>query len=555
MNRKKFIRSAGLSLTALIIGDPFSLRSEQKNRIQMPDNVRALMNGHSITLTKDGANHWQSGNLHIELIEKNDNVQVQIAAPGISLESITLEWEIPINGNSLLLNDQWERTYGDVLWQRKPAKPFFSPWYFMENNAGNLACFGVRTGANSFCSWEVKEKTINLTLDTRNGAKGVQLQDRILHAAEIVVLTSDNESAFGVARNFMKLMCPASRMPKQPVYGINDWYFTYGNNSEQLILEHTRLIASMAEGLANRPFSVVDAGWFKGSAIEPNDCCWGNDMKTPNQKFPDMPRLAESIKKEGMRPGIWTRPLCGSFAPPNLALPVIEGREKKNPVLDPSIPENLETIKNYFKLYTQWGFEMVKFDFTSFDIFGKWGFQMVSDQKMTSPDWSMNDKTKTNAEIVLALYKAIRDAAGETYIIGCNTFSHLSAGLFELNRIGDDTSGKEWARTLKMGVNTLAFRGVQHNSFYAADPDCVGLTRDVPWDKNKQWMELVARSGVPLFISAQPEAIHEEQRAAIKKYFGFASRDWPLGEPIDWLHNHLPSQWKFGEESVKFDWE
>src|SRR6516162_7309703 len=103
MNRKKFIRSAGLSLTALIIGDPFSLRNEQKNRIQMPDHVRALMNGRSITLTKDGANHWQSGNLYIELIEKNDNVQVQIAAPGISLESITLEWEIPINANSLLL--------------------------------------------------------------------------------------------------------------------------------------------------------------------------------------------------------------------------------------------------------------------------------------------------------------------------------------------------------------------------------------------------------------------------------------------------------------------
>src|ERR1035437_4327167 len=107
----------------------------------------------------------------------------------------------------------------------------------------------------------------------------------------------------------------------------------------------------------------------------------------------------------------------------------------------------------------------------------------------------MRDSSKTNAEIILTMYQAIREATGETYIIGCNTISHLSAGMFELNRVGDDTSGNEWERTRKMGVNTLAFRGVQHGTFYAADCDCVGLTTKVPWAKNKQWMELVAKSG------------------------------------------------------------
>ena len=128
---------------------------------------------------------------------------------------------------------------------------------------------------------------------------------------------------------------------------------------------------------------------------------------------------------------------------------------------------------------------MVKFDFTSFDIFGKWGFEMLKDGAMTAENWNMYDKSKTNAEIVLHLYKTIREAAGEMYIIGCNTFSHLSAGLFELNRVGDDTSGNEWARTKKMGVNTLAFRGIQQGIFYASDGDCVGLTSKVPWAKNK----------------------------------------------------------------------
>ncbi len=171
-------------------------------------------------------------------------------------------------------------------------------------------------------------------------------------------------------------------------------------------------------------------------------------------------------------------------------------------MLDPTIPENLERIKGYFKLYKEWGYDLVKFDFTTYDIIGKWGFDMIKDAAITTPGWRMYDISKTNAEIILNLYKTIREAAGDTYIISCNTISHLSAGVFELNRIGDDTSGNEWERTRKMGVNTLAFRGVQNGIFYSTDADCVGLTNKVPWAKNKQWMELVANSGTPLFISA-----------------------------------------------------
>ncbi len=92
------------------------------------------------------------------------------------------------------------------------------------------------------------------------------------------------------------------------------------------------------------------------------------------------------------------------------------------------------------------------------------GFDMKD--SITSPNWNFNDRTKTTAEIALDLYRAIRQAAGDgIYVIGCNTLSHLSAGIFELCRIGDDTSGREWDRTRKMGVNTLAFRLPQHNKF------------------------------------------------------------------------------------------
>ncbi len=558
MKRRHFLQTSGLALGSVLIGNAVLAADSEKRSdiLSYPDKVTALFAGNEVELLKSGNGKWGADKIAVSLINRKNAMEVLVEAPKTALSQITLVWETGSKLSSILLNDHWERTYGDVSWH-KPSTSELFPWYFMEITPKNeIYGFGVKTGGNTFCSWQVTENGLSLTLDTRSGGNGVQLGSRTLKAAEIVVYKSDETSPFVALKEFLKKMCDSPRMPKQPVYGINDWYFSYGNNSEKLIIEHTEMMAPMAEGLKNRPFSVIDAGWFQGPPTSPNDCCWGDNMNTSDEKFGDMGKLAEKIRTIGMRPGIWTRPLCGSYKDAaSLMLPLIKGREEKKPVLDPTIPENLERVKNYFKLYNEWSYEMVKVDFTTFDIFGKWGFEMIAEKRMTESDWTMNDNSKTNAEIVLELYKTIREAAGETYIIGCNTISHLSAGLFELNRIGDDTSGHEWERTRKMGVNTLAFRSAHQGTFYAADGDCVGLTPKVPWAKNKQWMELVAKSGTPLFISAQPEATGAEQKAFIKECFALASQDLPVGEPLDWMVNAFPAKWKLNGETVNFNWE
>ncbi len=349
-------------------------------------------------------------------------------------------------------------------------------------------------------------------------------------------------------------MCEKPRLPKQPVYGINDWYYAYGNNSPKLIKEQTALMAALATDASNKPFSIIDAGWAAYSPLLPNDCCWQEDFSKPNEKFKDMHAMAEDIKKLGMRPGLWMRPLCAKQDDKkSLLAPSIKGRDNpKNPVLDPTIAENIERVKRNIATHKNWGYEMVKHDFSTYDILGRWGFEM--NESFTQPGWSFNDKSKTTAEIINHLYGSIRDAAGEIYLIGCNTMSHLSAGVFELNRIGDDTSGKEWDRTRKMGVNTLGFRMPQHQAFYAADGDCVGLTKQVPWEKNKQWMQLLAESSAPLFISAQPDALGTEQKTFIKQCFAQAAKVQPVGEPLDWLTSPLPAKWKLNNREVDFNW-
>ena len=548
MNRKHFIHLTGASLAGLLLAKHANAIMPAHEVIHLPVKAYIKLDDGLHQLSSNGNSVWQYQDITVNLHYVGNALKVTVHSPSQALHAVQLQWDYDQPSSAIVLGDHWERTYGDVSFQ----PPLFAkklPWYLVQHNAENTVCFGVKTGCNTICYWQLGDGQLQLTLDTCNGGSGVNLGDRILHAADIV--TTKNklaENAFYTARRFCGIMCPVSRLPAKPVYGINDWYFAYGNSSYDLIIKHTSMLADLATNTANRPFSVVDDGW---NAYAPNDTSYRDDYSRPNDKFKDMHKLALNINQLGMRAGLWTRPLSAKRGTGKSLLK--PGSDPMSPTFDPSIDENLAYIKSNISTYKQWGFDLVKHDFSTFDIFGRWGFQMADE--LTNPGWRFNDNTKTNAEIILNLYRALREAAGDMYLIGCNTMSHLSAGIFELNRTGDDTSGNEWARTRKMGVNTLGFRMVQHNHFYANDGDCVGVTTKVPWDKNKQWMQLLAESSAPLFVSVQPDAFGAEQKEFIKKSFTSASNIQPIGEPLDWLTNQWPSKWKLDGQLTQFDWD
>jgi alpha-galactosidase len=558
MDRRHFVRTAGFSFCAILISRRLRASPEgaySGDGMTHPDEISVTSESGTFPLRSVDGTIWEERDVRVGLFPSGNALAVDVQSPAEYLKFVTMKWRLPRNSSAKCLGDQWERSYGDLHWGMVDEQRIM-PWYFMEYDGNITNGYGVKTGSRSLCFWQAGTGNIVLNLDLRSGGDGVRLGDRTLRAAEIVVQRGiEGDSPYISTRKFCALMCDSPRLPKEPVYGINDWYFTYGNNSAELILEHASLTAGLAAQNTNKPFCVIDAGW----AIEAPGLsrgCWADNFSTPNHYFGDMGKLAAKIKDLGMRPGIWVRPLCGSLNDnPARLMPKIPRMDSPNaPFLDPTIPENMDRITQYFELYRSWGYELVKHDFTTADLLGKWGFKMIESRDVTFGNWRFHDNTRTNAEIMLDLYKAIREASGDTYLIGCNTVSHLSAGLFELQRIGDDTSGKEWERTRRMGVNTLGFRLPQHKSFYSADGDCVGLTTQVPWEKNRQWMQLVAETGTPLFISAQKEAVGETQKAFIKHSFSTASRTVPDAEPLDWLENQTPSIWRLMGRQVEFDW-
>ncbi|HTI57701.1 hypothetical protein [Mucilaginibacter sp.] len=554
MNRRHFVRISTITSAALIFNRLTSYAGSNLPVINMPDEVWAKSGAEWFKLKSSNGSVFTYKDIQVKLKHNGTVLSTYVSSPVRQLNALRVKWrhhEAPL---VKVLGDHWERSYGDLQWTLNYITKK-CPWYMMINDGKSTTGYGVKTGCNTICRWSLTGNTIELVLDTASGGVGVQLGQRELHAADIITTKSaHHESPFETTQRFCKMMCPNPRLPQKPVYGINDWYFAYGNNSAELIKKITGLMTGLATDTDNRPFSVIDAGWATYSPLLPGDGGFMDDFSKPNDKFKDMAVMADDIKNLGMQPGLWTRVLCAKHDDPkSYLLPPIPGRDDpKSPILDPTVPETIERLKQNISLYKQWGYKLVKHDYTTYDIMGKWGFQMTD--ALTAPDWSFRDKTRTTAEIMNDLYGAIREAADDMYVIGCNTVSHLSAGVFELNRIGDDTSGKEWERTRKMGVNTLGFRIPQHNAFYATDADCVGLTNDIPWEKNRQWMQLVAESGTPLFVSPDPAALHEEQKAFIKQSFTQAAKVQPAGEPLDWMTNQLPAKWKLNGREVDFEW-
>lgn len=523
----------------------------------LPDSVNLVNDNDEVIALERKGRTFVSDGLKVAFHKTGDGLAAWLSAPATKVKYVRATWNEQARPGSLYLGDQWERGYGDLRWEQlDPSR--IMPWYYMETAGGKVLGRGVMTGCRSFCSWKVNETAVELTMDVRNGSHGVALGDRRLEMAVILGFEgAEGENEYASLHRFCKVMCPNPRLPKEPVYGVNDWYFAYGHNSDSLITTVADMLSVVVPDTDNKPFFLIDDGWARKLYEDGRyDYCGPGGFYTANANFPDMKALAGRIREAGFRPGLWMRPLAAWVgAPEDMLLSTHAGRTLGG-YFDPTVESVREYIRKCFEKYHEWGYEMVKHDFTSFDIFHRWGRNMLQAGDMTMGDWQFHDTTKTNAEVVLQLYHDIRDAAGDDiYLIGCNTISHLGAGIFELQRIGDDTSGRSWNPTVQNGVNCLAFRAAQHNAFYAVDADCVGITDKVEWRLTERWLQLVSESGTPLFVSPMPEAMGPEQMESLRKSFEIASKPQSTCEPLDWLESRRPSRWMLMGREVSFDWE
>ncbi len=519
---------------------------------ELPDRVLIERDDHRLETAVQQGQRFTTADVSVRCEPGNGAMDVQVACPTAPLGRVVLRWAITFPADALFLGDAWERGYGDLQWRfLQPERVM--PWYFAayQEASGQTFMVGVKTQPSALCFWTVDSAGISLWLDFRNGGSPSVPGDREIAAAAVVALAAPaTETPLAALTRFCRRLCPAPRLAPAPVCGNNNWYYAYGHDFDATAMRRdAAFLADLAGSHANRPYCVIDAGWTPGTSC-PGGPWTAGDPRT----FPDMPGLAADMKQLGVRPGIWMRPtaLMTVDDPRRLRAGPCTVQEKP---LDLTRPENLSLIRDDVARVRSWGYELIKHDFSTYDIFARWGFELGAE--LTDSGWHFADRTLTNAEIILRLYHTLRAGAGDAVLIGCNTMGHLGAGLFELQRTGDDTSGRVWERTRRMGVNTLAYRLPQNGTFFSCDADCAAHTDKTPWAFDRQWLDLVARSGTALFVSVDPRTVTPEQKAAFRAALQTAlSGGAPGGcEPLDWIHTTTPDQWRIGGEITKYRWD
>jgi alpha-galactosidase len=512
------------------------------NLFRQPDDI--------LVQTQDSGIRFEEPEEHmasptkIEYIYSDKEARVIVHPCKVPLKRIKLRWNNRNFEIERVLNDCFDRCTNNLAWDcMKPDREL--PWYFATYDGERTHCYGVKTGCNSLCFWQIDPYGVSLWLDIRNGGNGVELIEPLTAAIVTCREGEEGETAFTACQKFCKIMCDAPKMPKQPVFGVNNWYWAYGNITYESVMKETAYLAELASDAVCKPYMVIDDGW---QPLRHNNS-WGNYIGGPwngcNMGFTDMEKTAYDIAEYGCIPGIWFRALLtAKRLPDEILLQRPAAVMNCGQVMDPSNPETLHEVFTDARRISDWGFKLIKHDFSTSDITG--GI-------IASDGWNFYDRTKTTAQITKKFYETIQQGANDAIVIGCNTYSHLTAGIHEIHRSGGDTSGRLWEYTRRNGVNSF-MRLIQNGTFFNIDPDCAAFTERVSNKLNIKFLELCAITGSTTLASITPGILNDEEKRKVRDIYKIASMKGNCAEPLDWLNTNCPSRFLYKGKEYIFDW-
>ncbi|HUE22209.1 MAG TPA: hypothetical protein VMQ86_11045 [Bryobacteraceae bacterium] len=267
--RRSFL--LGMGVAAAGTGRAATRAAAPPDPLRRPESAMAFAEGSAVAirLTRSG-DKWQADDIEVTTEPRNGGAQVAtlVTEPKTRLTRLRLRWHGAFPDGWRFLGDHWERSYGDLEW-RGISGDRLMPWYFLASTGAVTHGYRVRTGAASICCWQADTAGITLWLDVSNGGGGVELGGRRLEAATVVFRKGHpGESPLDAARALCHSMCERPALPPQPIYGSNNWYYAYGQDtSAAASLKDAALLAELAPPSSkNRPFAVIDMGW--GAAPE-----------------------------------------------------------------------------------------------------------------------------------------------------------------------------------------------------------------------------------------------------------------------------------------------
>lgn len=490
--------------------------------------------------------------VNYEYIVENNCAKVMVYPGKDPVKYLKLRFQSDLSFVNSVYGDQWERCYyniGSLEWRSVMANRVL-PWFCYLIGDGQMACYGVKTGANCFAYWQVDTRGVTLFLNLTCADAGTALQEPIVAVEVVQCFGDEGEDSYKVACGFASQMCEHPVLPKTPIFGVNNWYWAYGKISAESVLHETDYLLEMTRGTHHRPYMIIDDGWQMNRTYGTGAYIGGPWI--PNDRFQDMEKLAAAIHEKGANAGIWFRPLLTLGAIPEEARLT---NEAGGQIMDPSHPYTLERVQSDAERIRSWGYDLIKHDFTTFDTFGPALTAQSHGVTFGFANRSFYDKTRTTAMVIKDLYRAVQKGAGEADVIGCNVIGHLSAGIHSIQRVGDDTSGRSFEWTVRNGVNSM-MRLPLNERFFIIDPDCAAFTEKVSVEKNLDFLEMCALTGVTTLASVTPGILKEEEMERIRRIYRLADSGTAHYGICNYEKNALPEKFvsEDGTMEKTFDW-
>ncbi len=302
------------------------------------------------------------------------------------------------------------------------------------------------------------------------------------------------------------------------------WYHYYLRVSPEDIIANT-LIA------ARHGFNVIQIDDCFQSAL--------GDWTTYNDKFsaPKMEMLADTIRNNGMEPGIWTAPFLASAKSAVLREhPEWTCRDRRgnplkanwNPIgwggwglaLDTTNPAVLDHLRNTFSTLKERGWTYHKIDFL---------------YAAAMPATRFGQDRYTRAEALTMGIQAVRDGIGDdAYLLGCGSPLAQAVGIVDAMRVSPDTAAlwsthslrlpgyPDTVPSLRSSMRMSLLRAPLHRRLWINDPDCILIrntrTRLTPRERR---------------IGAQVIAATGGLRVVSDDLATYSDKEWELIEEIN----------------------
>ena len=482
---------------------------------------------------------------------ENNTAKVTVYPSGSPVRYLKLRFRGDLRFVEAVCGDQWGRSTGGtnpIQWCSVMSHRQL-PWFCYLRSGAQIACYGVKTGPNCFAFWQVDTHGVTLFLNLMAGNRGADLKEPLVACEIVERFSEEGESPYEAAAAFAKRMCSDPVLPKEPIFGVNNWYWAYGNITHDSVMTETDYLLEMTRDTAHSPYMIIDDGWQFNRTLTSPTYIGGPWYSSPH--FGDIAETAAHIREKGAKPGIWFRPLLTLGRIPQEAC---LAHDSGGQVLDPTHPYTLQRIREDAARIHAWGFQLLKHDFTSHDLLGLGHMSPeVNGVRLMADDRKLFDVSRPLAAVIKDLYRAVQEGMGSDPVIGCCTVGHLVAGIHAVQRVGGDTSGRSYEWTVRNGINAM-MRLPQNDSFFRVDPDCAAFTAKVPAEINLDFLEMCALTGVTTLASVTPGILTGEQLCRIQKIYQLADRDATRYGIVNFEKTSLPEIFEEKGLCREFNW-